>query len=395
MKKLLLSVTLFTLVFINYSEAQQAAPSSWSIDLLGGTTFGHFTYASEITPHAGIQFRYSLNPVVSLYGAAGAGQIEYKHDDRYTISYENDYFHYGLGMRMNMLRMLAGPNALTNRVGVYSLAGLGIMYSDVEATGEVVPGFPGQSYTGNTLLYKLGGGITLKLGRRLDFFAQAEWNIANSDLLDGFESPAGQPVSGIMSSNDSFINTSAGFSFKLGSSKAQHADWYDRDHRVDPLAIQLQETIQHLETEVELTGTSTGNALERIQNLQRALDDMTHLVESIHSDQLLSQHNRIENLKVRLDMMEEELADIASEEKVDETVERFFVVGGAFRILDNAETLYKQLQDKGYTDAGIIRDRSRNFYLVVFSGYTSQQEANRALERIRREADPKAWIYRL
>ena len=395
MRYYLIPVLILVLLPLTVSRAQDV-PSSWSIDLMGGTNFGHFTYASEITPQGQLNIRYALSPVFSLYGNAGAGVFEYKHRDTYDIYFENEYLHYGLGMRFNLLRMLAGVNGTTERLGIYGFTGMGLIYSDVSATGMDSFGNRGQSYSGHSMLYEFGGGLSLRLSRRFDFFAQTGLNISPGDLLDGFEtSEAG---SGLMTQNDAFLQTSAGFTIKFGSSAVTHADWYGRDHRVDPLAAQMQETIQRIETEIDMTNTAMDSAHERLQMLQRTLEDLSHLVNSVHSEHIMSQNQEIQDLMIRVEQLESEVRSMAEqrmqEEKPEQT-ESFFVIAGVYRIIDNAETQFEELVDQGYDDAGIIRDRNRNYYLVVYSGHTTEREAYDKLQRIQSDVNPNAWLYRL
>ncbi len=160
----------------------------------------------------------------------------------------------------------------------------------------------------------------------------------------------------------------------------------------------MQETIQRIETEIDMTNTAMDSAHERLQMLQRTLEDLSHLVNSVHSEHIMSQNQEIQDLMIRVEQLESEVRSMAEqrmqEEKPEQT-ESFFVIAGVYRIIDNAETQFEELVDQGYDDAGIIRDRNRNYYLVVYSGHTTEREAYNELQRIQSDVNPNAWLYRL
>ena len=397
MKKIVLlslSLTLFATGHAMADENSPAPPSSWSIDLLGGATFGNFTFDSEITPHAGLRFRYALNPVVSLYGQAGGGMFRSVDDLADNASFENTYLTYGLGTRVNILRMVTGPN---ERFGIYGQMGMSVIKNSVE-TGDSWTNYPAQDYSGNALLYQLGAGATFRLSRRVDFFVQGEVNYSNSELLDGYERMPGVKANSFAGGGDAFINTSAGIAVKLGSRDVRHADWYRRDHRIDPLAQSHQETLQQMETRMAMTDTATDTLYERIQMFERTLNDLTEVLTQVHADQLMNHYNRIESLQNHIDMLQSEINELSEKMETRAAVRedqphRYFVVSGVFRNPDYAEAHLRELRNQGYEHADMFRDRSRNYYLVNYSGFASESDANEKLDQIRSEINPDSWIY--
>lgn len=394
MKKILLSLILI-LLFAHTSASAEEKPSSWSMDVMGGASFGHFSFGSKVSPQGAINFRYSLNPIVSFYGTAGTGEFVSREDLAGQITYNNNWMSTGVGVRMNLLRMLTGPNNVTERIGVYTQTGFGLIMNDVAVSHSDILNHSGQDYSGNALLYTLGGGLTLNLSRRLDFFAQANFNFSDSDLLDGYERQSGVAPSGIITDGDAFISASAGISIKFGNRAAPHADWDPRDHRVDPLGQALEESLQKLETELDLTHTTMDNVHERVQTFERSLDDLHHMVTVVHSDQFMEYHRMIEDLQIRLQMLQSEIDELETQQadRVEAEERRFFVISGAFRSSENAQTHLQQVRSDGYENAEVIRDRNRSFYLVAFSGHTTEAAAASEMNRIRNSVNPHAWVY--
>ena len=398
MKKIALFAVLFFMAMSHHAAAndQTPVPSSWSLDLSGGAIFGHFSFDTDMTPHGELYLRYSLNPVVSIYGNAGGGVFQAEDNLSSGAYFENNYLNAGVGARVNILRMLGGANDFTNRVGVFTQSGIGIIMNDVDVSaGDEVTGFQSQSFTGNALLYRLGGGLTLNLGRRLDFFALAEMNFSNSDLLDGYERQSGSDVSGMNIGGDAFVTTSAGFSIKFGGSRSPHADWQPLDHRSDPLAQELEETVQRVDEELQLAKRSMDTIDERIRLMQQSVDDLSYLVNEVHSGQLITHYDLIEDLQARLDMLEEELEEAEAEDEVADPADAdaYFVIAGVFRSLDNAENHQRNLRNQGFSDVAVIRDRNNNYYMVAYSGHSRQSEAQRALDNIRTNVNPDAWLF--
>lgn len=73
-------------------------------------------------------------------------------------------------------------------------------------------------------------------------------------------------------------------------------------------------------------------------------------------------------------------------------MELYFIVGGAFREKANAEKYVGELKGKGY-DASIF-GRKGDLHMVAVSSFASRASARKALEEIRENVQPKAWLKR-
>ncbi|MGL5682515.1 MAG: SPOR domain-containing protein [Marinifilaceae bacterium] len=77
---------------------------------------------------------------------------------------------------------------------------------------------------------------------------------------------------------------------------------------------------------------------------------------------------------------------------VQQPVYRFYVIAGCFKVEDNAIRLTQKLNKDGHSALMIPFSRNRN--LVSFGGYTSYNEAQKALNSITYQDKLKGlWIY--
>lgn len=73
----------------------------------------------------------------------------------------------------------------------------------------------------------------------------------------------------------------------------------------------------------------------------------------------------------------------------------YFLIGGCFRIKDNADRMYDKLHKEGYANA-IIMPYSRDLYLVAYEGYKTEKEAITAVRKIHEiPGKEETWIYQI
>ncbi len=410
MKKTLLTAAALLFLFIPEVRAVDY-PSNWSLDLKGGITSGFFTFDSKTTPQAGFQVRYSMNPVVSFYGDMAFGQFRSEASMQDANGFSSDYFAIGLGTRMNILRMLTGLNSVTENFGLYASTGIGLMRGDLSVSNVELPGYVGRDAPVNAVIYRITTGATYRISRRLDIFAQAEFNHSGSDLLDGYERRGGGST-GRFSGGDSFLNASAGFSIKFGRSRVRHSDWQQWDHRTDPLALSLQRDVLRLEAKLQETENTQAQLTQRIQSLNQTINEFSHLINTAHKDEFKRLERKIESLEERLEPIQPEAVEVepvvpaepvAPEEparvepveptRVDPSEHGFFVVAAVFRTMANAERGLGIIRNEGFEGASIQHDQRRNNYLVVYSGHPTREAALDEMRRIRAEVNPDSWVF--
>ncbi len=394
MKKTIFTTLLMVLFIISKTKAQDD-PSHWSVDLMSGITTGSFTFNSKTTAQGAINVRYSMNPVASFHGDMGFGQFRSEGSMQGPYGFENDYFTIGVGTRMNILRMLSGPNSVTDRFGVYASTGIGLMRGNLNVSNTQAPGYRSRDSRVNAVVFRIATGASYRINRRVDFFVQAQFNHSDSDFLDGYERIDGGST-GRFTGGDSFVNTSAGITLKFGRSHTRHTDWYQRDHHSVPMSQSLHADLASMQARLEQKERRQEQLGERIQSLNQTLNEFSHLINTAHEDQFERYENQLESMQNRLDLMQSDINDITDTAEIrrDETREsRFFVVAAVFSSMERAESALRQIENAGFDQASIEKDRRRNYYLVNYSGHPTREEALQEMQKIRVETNPESWVY--
>lgn len=72
---------------------------------------------------------------------------------------------------------------------------------------------------------------------------------------------------------------------------------------------------------------------------------------------------------------------------------KFYVIGGSFKVHQNAVDLRNSLRARGF-DAIIIQKDGSSISMVAYQGYTNFEEAKAALYKIQENQNANAWLYR-
>ena len=81
-------------------------------------------------------------------------------------------------------------------------------------------------------------------------------------------------------------------------------------------------------------------------------------------------------------------------ETITSSTRNFYIVGGAFGILANAESFVNKLKADGFKPE-IIGKNEKGLYLVSYQGFESKKSASIQLKEIKSGYDSSAWIYSL
>lgn len=87
-----------------------------------------------------------------------------------------------------------------------------------------------------------------------------------------------------------------------------------------------------------------------------------------------------------------EASEVNTDAAKPASMDLYFIVGGAFREIENAEAYVEDLRSKGY-DAGIF-ERKGDLHLVSFGSFASRASARKALQEVRNNDNPNAWLKR-
>ena len=74
----------------------------------------------------------------------------------------------------------------------------------------------------------------------------------------------------------------------------------------------------------------------------------------------------------------------------NENKDFYYVIGGCFSILENAENFIIQLKSKGF-NAKVI-DQHKGLYRVCYRSFTTKKEAFSLLDSLKKEENPEAWL---
>ncbi len=386
-------------------------PGNWSLDFNGGATFGQFTFDSKVTGHGGFQIRYSMSPIVSVYGSFGVGVFRADESMMHITGFSNDYFSGGLGARLNVLRMLAGQAPVSDRLAIYTTTGLHMMRVDVRVRNRELQGYIGNNFSGNAMVLSLGAGASLRVNRRIDLFLQGELNHSDSDLLDGFERLPGAERTGFISGGDSFIKTSAGITIKLGSSETRHTDWQRRgwEPQAPSSDTSVEDDLARLRAELARSDRMNQELARRLQSLSANLTEFSELINTNQQQQLDAQDLKLEQLERQMGQIQVQLEDMAGlpdpgvtervpmgppapeEAAPDQT--RYYLVAGAFRNQDNADRMLAEITEEGFEQSAIITDPGRGLFIVSYASFSTRARAEQELVRIRSGVNPEAWIF--
>lgn len=289
--KLLIVALIASIVVTSPVSAQDTQePNRISIGLLGGVTKGHMNIGTELDPTFGFNLRYAANPTVAFQTNFGFGTFNSTEDDGfdgngnyYDRQFENSYFTTSLTGQFNLLRLLGGQN---ERINLYALAGLGMIFNDVETSmgNSQLNGsddYIGEDHSENAFFATFGTGMRFNLGRRVDLFVQYDYNIANNDIIDGFRTRPEGPIDLHRRNQDHWSSLTGGLQIKLGGSD-RDADW----HTYRPWASAAD-----------------------IEGLSQRIDDLDSRVQD-HEGRISNNEDMIQALSDRMDQMEDRLANL-------------------------------------------------------------------------------------
>jgi hypothetical protein len=85
---------------------------------------------------------------------------------------------------------------------------------------------------------------------------------------------------------------------------------------------------------------------------------------------------------------------IADDPAEDNVELHYYIIGSCNKTREFAENYLRELQAKGFTQAGITEQSGAGYYKVYFGRYASEQEASANLPKAH-EANPNAWLAKI
>ena len=122
--------------------------------------------------------------------------------------------------------------------------------------------------------------------------------------------------------------------------------------------------------------------------------------EKFKSD--VAQHNLVQEQKAKeivqktiqesSFVLNDPLAALTVEVEVEKPKGPYHIIGGAFRVKENAEKKIKSLHEIGF-QAHYLGENKYGLHQVAYSSYSDRQEALQALRTIKKENNPDAWLF--
>ena len=286
-KILILLITVSTLTVANIHAQETEEPNRLSIGLMGGVTMGHMNIGTEFDPIFGLNLRYAANPTFAVQTNFWFGKFTTNENDDNFLdrSFENSYFQTSVTSQIALLRLLGSTSESVN---VYANVGLGLIFNDVTTDMGFRPvgfheNFIGEDHTENAFYGIFGTGVRFNLAKNIDLFAQYDYNISNSDLIDGHRTRPSTDIDLHRRTPDSWSSFTAGVQIKFGGSSTD-ADWHTYRPGVDMSYFnRLEEKIAEIESRVDDQGSRIDRNEEHIRALQRRMDEFDEKIANLHT----------------------------------------------------------------------------------------------------------------
>lgn len=299
---LIIALLVTSMVIVSPVEAQDnQEPNRLSIGLLGGVTIGHMNIGTEYDPTFGFNLRYAANPTFAIQTNFQFGEFVSTEDDGinrdgnwYDRHFTNSYIKSSLSTHINLLRMLGSSSETVN---LYANVGLGLIFNDVETSMGNPQLFHSEEYRGEDhsnidVFAVFGTGVRVNLGRRLDVFAQYDFNVANSDLIDGHRTRPDRAIDNFKRTPDSWSSLTAGIQIKFGSSD-RDADWHTYTPGVDIARIRaLEDRVANIDERVHNNTARIDENERHIRALQQRMDEFERRLSNL--EQLVADMDRVD-----------------------------------------------------------------------------------------------------
>jgi outer membrane protein OmpA-like peptidoglycan-associated protein len=299
---LIIAALVASLVIVSPVEAQEnQEPNRLSIGLFGGVTIGHMNIGTEYDPTFGFNLRYAANPTFAIQTNFQFGEFTSTDEDGinnegnwYDRHFTNSFIKSSVSSHINLLRMLGSTSETVN---LYANVGLGLIFNDVETSMGNQQLFHSEEYRGEDhsnidLFGVLGAGVRVNLGRRLDLFAQYDFNVANSDLIDGHRTRPDREIDNFKRTSDSWSSLTAGLQIKFGSSETD-ADWHTYTPGLDAGRFRaLEDKVANIDERVHDNTARIDENERHIRALEERMDEFERRLSNL--EQLVAEMDRVE-----------------------------------------------------------------------------------------------------
>lgn len=381
---------------------------SWSLEIGNGIPFASFNEANQTEPIYNIGLIYNINSAFSIETSIKKGIFKNRNKLNYFgRTFDNHFTSFGISPQMNILSLL-GAQKYIKKLNIYGFSGLGILHNNVKTAinpkmasdpnnvkGSIIKEFEGINNKTNTLFYSLGAGLKYNFLQSIGIFLRYQYNLTNSDYIDGYTTAHVKLVGPNNYSNDNYSLLTMGISIRLGSGhklfNRSSNDGYFGSLNASSADSLLFRKLARLIQKNGQTIKETNDQLYTTNLIFR------NFINRNSSNQLLVKNEKIKNLQSQIDSLKYKNAakKLTKESylKSNNKLPEYFIIADAFLQLSKARLLLKQLKTIGFNDAQVIKDHTKMWYLVAYTGVKNPNEAQKLLKKIKTYQNTSAWIY--
>jgi outer membrane protein OmpA-like peptidoglycan-associated protein len=297
-KFLIVFITASALAFTNVNAQESEVPNRLSIGVMGGATMGHMNVGTEYDPTFGLNLRYAFNPKFALQTNFLFGKFTSNENDNNLLdrSFENSYAAASITSQIGLLNLMGSES---ERFKWYGTVGLGLLFNDVTtninsnvASQSTLDTFGGENHSETALFATFGTGVRVNVTHRIDVFAQYDYNISNSDIIDGYRTHPRTMIDQNQRNPDSWSALTAGVQIKFGNS-SRDADWHRYTPGVSTGAFnRLEARVAELASRIDHQDSRIDQNEDHIRALQDRMDEFDEKLANLH--QLISERPSVE-----------------------------------------------------------------------------------------------------
>lgn len=285
--KFLIIVTIaVAMAFSNVYAQENEEPNRLSIGVMGGATIGHMNIGTEYDPTFGLNARYAFSPDFAIQTNFMFGKFTTNDNDDNLLerSFENSYGHASINSQLGLLSLLGSDSENLN---VYANVGLGVIFNDVTTnlgfqSASIADEFMGEDHSEKALVGSFGTGVRYNVSSKIDLFAQYDYNITTSDLIDGHRTRPETKIDLHRRTPDSWSALTFGVQIKLGSSE-RDGDWHRYTPGVDMSAFnRLEAKIAELASRVDHQDSRIDQNEDLVLALQNRMDEFDEKLANLN-----------------------------------------------------------------------------------------------------------------
>lgn len=443
MRKILALLTFFAATPYVYSQSQKFTRGA--IEIGGGTPFLFGELPANISTNLTLGARYSLSKEISAQLSYQMGSMVGSQTPSTVLllpteqvqnysNYNNNFYQLSANVQLN-LEPLLKLRKIMPRLNPYVFAGMGRLYSDIEAVRldrtRTIKDFD---------FFTMYGGLSVKyyINPQIDFMVNVAYHTTYSAWIDGIPSS---------DKFDSYIMPALGLQYKIAANKnRKHVDWYnvvERNRKSKVVDPDYKEDKPLAENALDKTKSKADSLAKQNVEIAKERNELKEEVKEL-KEEVKELKEEVKELKQENAQLKEEIAKTAVDPKTGQPVtaqrqtykpgetedksgkagatqadqkgtgkigsttpsgslnqydgitappHKYNVIVGCYSSKRYAFIFRDRMRAQGY-DAAIFRSSPNSSMLRVSILSTDDKaEAQRAVNKARKEVDPGSWMH--